>query len=230
MAWFSFWHKFCEIFVARSRRRITRRHFGDGGYMKKIMLAAAAVLAVGTGSANAGPSLCDGVAGNLIQNCGFESGSFSSWNTSPALTGSDFFVDLPGHTGSYDAWFGAVGGTPDVINQAVATLPGHLYHLEFYFKSDGATPNGAFAAYFDTSIHTLGSAGDIPVMDWTYEDFFIAATTNQTRIFIGAQDLPGHLQFDDFVLRDVTVPEPFTLGIFGAGLMGAFAMRRRKRA
>ncbi|MBA2590401.1 MAG: PEP-CTERM sorting domain-containing protein [Alphaproteobacteria bacterium] len=47
-------------------------------------------------------------------------------------------------------------------------------------------------------------------------------------IKFGAQDGPGALLFDDFVLRDVSVPEPFTLGIFGAGIAGAFAMRRRK--
>src|SRR5690349_14573962 len=123
--------------------------------MKKIMLAAAAVLAVGTGSANAGPSFCDGVAGNLVQNCGFESGSFSSWNTNPAATGSLFGVGSPGHTGTYDVYLGATGGLPDGINQVVATTPGHLYDLEFYFKSDGGTPNGAFVGYVDNSFHLL---------------------------------------------------------------------------
>jgi hypothetical protein len=197
--------------------------------MKRIVLATAALLAIGTGSANATPSLCNAVAGNLLQNCGFESGDFSNWTTAPASSGSFFFVDTPGHTGSFDAYFGATGGLPDVINQAVATTPGHLYGLEFYFKSDGLTPNGAFVAYFSSSIHQLGGSTDIPAFDWTLEDFSFTATANSTRIFLGAQDGPGFLQFDDIVLRDITdVPEPFTLGIFGAGLAGAFAMRRRK--
>jgi hypothetical protein len=200
--------------------------------MRKIgfALISATLMALASGPANATPSLCDAVSSNLVQNCGFESGSFSSWNTAPAASGSFFFVSGPGNTGSFDAWFGATGGMPDAINQLVATTPGHLYDLQFYFKSDGLTPNGAFAAYFDTSIHQLGGASDIGVLDWTLEDFTFTATTNATRIFLGGRDNPGFVQFDDIVLRDVTnIPEPFTLGVFGAGLAGAFAMRRRKR-
>jgi hypothetical protein len=197
--------------------------------MKRILFAIAAVLAVGTGSANATPSLCNTIAGNLVLNCGFESGSFSNWTTAPAATGSDFFVFNPGYTGNFGAYFGAIGGLPDVINQNIATTPGHLYDLEFYLKSDGLTPNGAFVGYFSNAFHQLGQGTDIPQFDWTLEDFTFVATTTFTRIFLGAQDAQGFLQFDDIVFRDVTnVPEPFTLGIFGAGLVGAFAMRRRK--
>jgi hypothetical protein len=196
--------------------------------MKKIALAVIAMLAVGTGSANATPSLCDGVAGNLIHNCGFETGTFSSWNTGPAPSGSDFGVGGTGYTGSFDAFFGATAGAPDAIFQTVQTTPGHLYDFEFYFKSDGLTPNGAFVGYFDTSFHVLGGAANIPLMDWTLEDFTFTPTTPFTQIRFGAQDNPGFILVDDFVLREITVPEPFTLGIFGAGLAGAVAMRRRK--
>ena len=197
--------------------------------MKKIACAIAALLAVGTGSANATPSLCNTIAGNLLQNCGFESGSFSNWNTSPAPSGSDFGVGGPGNTGSFDAYFGATAGMPDQIFQTVQTIPGHLYDLEFYFKSDGDLPNGAFVGYFDTSFHQLGGSPNLPQFDWTVEAFTFSPTTNFAQIRFGAQDGPGFLLLDDVVVRDITVPEPFTLGMFGAGLAGAIAMRRRKR-
>ncbi|MBA2590402.1 MAG: hypothetical protein H0U98_17450 [Alphaproteobacteria bacterium] len=148
--------------------------------MKKFILAATALLAIGSGSANATPSLCNAVAGNLLQNCGFESGSFSGWNTSPAPNGSDFGVAGTGYTGSFDAYFGASAGMPDAIGQTVLTTPGHLYDLQFYLKSDGNTPNGAFVGYFDTSFHVLGSGTDIPQFDWTLEDFTFTATTPST--------------------------------------------------
>jgi hypothetical protein len=201
--------------------------------MKKLSLAivaAATLLAAGSGSANATPSFCDAAAGNLIQNCGFESGTFSNWNTVPAATGSVFGVGGPGHTGSFDAFLGATGGLPDAFNQVVATTPGHLYDLQFYFKSDGLTPNGAFVAYFSTAIHQLGGGTDIPAFDWTLEDFSFTATTNSTRIIFGGQDFPGFLNIDDIVLTDATaMPEPATLTLFGAGMLGAAAMRRRKK-
>lgn len=197
--------------------------------MKKIILAQAFLLTIGVGAADATPSICNAVAGNLVQNCGFETGSFSSWNTSPAPSGSLFGVDTTGYSGSYGAYFGATGGRPDGIFQNILTAPGHLYDLQFYFNSDGLIPNGAFVGYFDTSFHVLGGASDIPQMDWTLEDFTFTATTNTTQIRFGGQDQLGYLRVDDFVLRDVTVPEPFTLGMFGVGLAGAVAMRRRKK-
>jgi hypothetical protein len=83
--------------------------------------------------------------------------------------------------------------------------------------------------YIDTSFHQLGGSPNLPLFDWTVESFTFIATTPSTQIRFGAQDGPGFLLLDDVVVRDITVPEPFTLGMFGAGLAGAFAMRRRKR-
>jgi len=222
-----FGHDLC-VATPTHRRRITRRHIGDGGHVRKIIFASALLLTIGAGAASATPSICNGTAGNLIQNCGFETGNFSGWNTGPASSGSFFGVDGPGYSGSFEAYFGATAGIPDAIFQTVQTTPGHLYDLQFYFKSDGLTPNGAFVGYFDTSFHVLGGAPDIPLMDWTLEDFTFTPSTPFTQIKFGAQDGPGFLLVDDFVLKDVTVPEPFTLGIFGVGLAGAVVMRRSK--
>jgi hypothetical protein len=59
--------------------------------------------------------------------------------------------------------------------------------------------------------------------------FNFVATTNGTGIILGGRNGPGFIGIDDVVLTDVSVPEPFTLGIFGAGLAGAAAMRRFKK-
>jgi hypothetical protein len=200
-----------------------------GGHVKKIIFASAFLWIVGAGAASAGPSICDGITGNLIQNCGFETGTFSGWTTGPASSGSDFGVGSAANSGTSGAYFGAVSGIPDAIFQTIQTTPGHLYDLQFYFKSDGDTPNGAFVGYFDTSFHVLGGASDIPLMDWTLEDFTFTPTTPFSQIRFGAQNGPGFLLVDDFVLRDITnVPEPLTLSVFAAGLTGAAALRRRK--
>ena len=211
---------------------MTRCHIaGSGGHMKKFAFAIAALLAVGTGSANATPSLCNAVAGNLLQNCGFESGDFAHWNPKAASSGSDFFVSTGGNSGSFGAFFGDTAQQFDSLFQGgIPTTPGHTYDLTYYFQSDGNTPSAGYVGYFDTTFHVLGSGSAFPPFSWTLLDFTFVATTPNTGIGFGAYDGPGFLGIDDVVLRDVTpVPEPFTLGVFGAGLAGAFAMRRRKR-
>jgi len=200
--------------------------------MKKFILATAALLAVGCGSANATPSLCDVAAGNLIHNCGFETGSLTNWIATPAASGSDFGVGGVAHSGAFGAFFGDTASQYDQIFQGVPTTPGDRYELSYYFQSDGGVPNAGFVGWYDGTFHVLGGATNIPAFSWILEDFSFVATTNTTGIDFGAYDGPGYLTIDDVVLRDigrdVSVPEPFTLGIFGAGLAGAIAMRRRK--
>jgi hypothetical protein len=182
------------------------------------------------GAANAGPSICDSISGNLVQNCGFEAGSFASWGTSPAASGSNFFVGAPGNSGSFNAWFGATQGQFDVISQGIPTTPGHLYELIYFSISDGSTPNALFSGYFDGSFHPLDVATDIPQIDWTQTVHFFVATTNAIGLIFGGLDQQSFLGLDDVILTDVTpIPEPLTLSIFGAGLAGAAAMRRFKK-
>ena len=57
-------------------------------FMKRLGSIAIAVVmgaivsGLGSGSAIAIPSICDSIAGNLVANCGFETGTFSSWTQS----------------------------------------------------------------------------------------------------------------------------------------------------
>src|SRR5262249_48593705 len=55
------------------------------------------------------PSICDAIAGNLVTNCGFESGDFTGWTQTPASFGSDFFVGDGSliNSGNFGAAFGA---------------------------------------------------------------------------------------------------------------------------
>ena len=200
-------------------------------------LAGGIVLSVlfGAGSANATPaSACDLVAGNLIHNCGFETGTFSSWNKNTPTGPSNLTVTTPGYTGNDKASFsGGVGETTpsvDTLSQGFATAPGHLYELTFEYTFNGATPNGAFVGYFDTVFHTLSSNSDIPLTDWSLADFTFSTITTNTILFIGGNDPNGQFSVDDFVIKDITpVPEPLTLSLFGAGIAGAAALRRKRK-
>src|SRR5690242_19872650 len=57
--------------------------------------AAMLSLAFSSGAAMAAPSACDAVAGNLIVNCGFESGNFSGWT----VTGNNQATGVAGNGG-----------------------------------------------------------------------------------------------------------------------------------
>src|SRR5436309_2150043 len=87
---------------------------------------------------------------NLITNPGFETGNFSGWTTTPASSGSDFFVDLNPHSGTYAAWFGATGSDFDTISQTFATTAGVFYDLTFWLANlnQFQTPDNEFKVTF----------------------------------------------------------------------------------
>ena len=195
-----------------------------------------AALIGASSSANATPaSACDLVAGNLIQNCGFETGTFSSWNKNIPSGVSNLTVTTPGYTGTDKATFaGGIGPTTpnvDTLSQGFATTPGHLYELSFEYMFTGESTNGGFVGYFDTVFHTLGTITDAPPTPWSLADFTFGATTLNTILFIGGNDPNGQFSVDDFVVKDITpVPEPITLSLFGAGVAGAALLRAKKKS
>ena len=205
----------------------------SSGLAGGVLLAA---LIGASSSANAAASYCDSVAGNLIQNCGFELGNFTSWNKNTPTGPSNLTVTSPGYTGNDKASFsGGVGSTNpavDTLNQTVTTTPGHLYELTFEYTFIGSTEaNGASIGYFDGVFHSLGSATNAPATDWSLADFTFGTTNPFINLFVSANDLGGQFAVDDFVLKDITpVPEPVTLSLFGAGIAGAAALRRKKKS
>jgi len=54
-------------------------------------------------------SICDGAGGNLVQNCGFETGDFSGWTVTPAASNSRLYVTSIAYSGYFGAVFGASG-------------------------------------------------------------------------------------------------------------------------
>ena len=127
-------------------------------------------------AASAAASICDAATGNIVANCGFESGHFSSWTLSGNLEGgappNNFYgVDntIP-NSGVYQAYFGVQGGPnsvpptapnaiyPITLSQAITLLPAEFYSVSFYLAQDGPTPGPScpdpgctnyFAAYLN---------------------------------------------------------------------------------
>jgi hypothetical protein len=111
--------------------------------MKLIFSVVAAIAFMAT-QANAAPSECDAIPGNLVMNCGFETGDFTDWAVDANATGvaSDFDGILP-HSGSFFAFLGDTSGTYPygTLSQTITDTSGDTLQLSYWLGSDGATPN-----------------------------------------------------------------------------------------
>ncbi len=88
---------------------------------------------------------CENVPGNLIQNCGFESGNFDGWAQSGDTSFTVVTMDAA-HSGTYGAKLGPERFA-GFLTQVVPTIVGQRYDLSFWMRSAGQ-PN-QFLLYWD---------------------------------------------------------------------------------
>jgi hypothetical protein len=195
-----------------------------------VVIAMVAVLffAAHTGKASA----------DLVANGSFTTGDFTGWtisgNTNLSGTASYYVYSdglsyvPPAPTGTY-AEFGSVGSAT-FISQALATTPGLAYTVSFYLQNDGpASPgnNNEFQVLWNNTLETphLVNAN---AFAWTeYQFTATAAAAGTSTLSFGFRNDGSYFDFTS--VKAAPVPLPAALLLFGPGLLGLAAVKKRLR-
>jgi len=155
----------------------------------------------GTSIEGCPPSECDGVDGNLVANCGFETGDFTDWT----LSGDQSFMEvLPGgYSGCYGAYLGPVSAL-GFLAQDLPTVAGEYHDLSFYLRNM-STPNALRVFWNGAIIYSCDNCPNFPLTQFRFTG--LLATDESTELKLGFFNPPDFFFLDDVV---VTVsPTPY---------------------
>ena len=178
--------------------------------MKSQLTLAALFCAALAGSAS---------AANVLVNPGFETGSLAPWfanNGTPFVTNNEF------HTGT----FSAAGFSNDEIRQNFAPVAtSDISEVSFWVKRP-TFPFDQYSFYYNdapTFTSTITGVGS----DWEFFNLTSLLTPNAhlTGFSIyGTSTGPAFM--DDFMINANNIPEPSSLALIAAAIVGATARRR----
>jgi hypothetical protein len=177
---------------------------------------------------------------NLVNNCGFETGSFSSWTVggNTANPGGNYYgVDsFDANSGNYGAYvsqdFVDGGKAPVTLSQTLSTTPGSDYVVSFWVEQDTKPTTGynhAFSAVFGgTTMLTLSPTVTAPgtvgsFVEYSFEEM---ATSPTTTVQFSFENDENYWSFDDVSVA--LAPEPSTIFSAGAALAALLLLRSRR--
>jgi hypothetical protein len=167
--------------------------------------------------------LAPAVASAGLINGGFETRDFTGWTQSgdTGFTG----VGSGAHSGLYAAVFGPTGSL-GYISQTLVTTPGASYVVDYWLSAGGGGANQfqfIWGGIVLQNLLNLGAPG------YTHYSYNVTALSASTTISFGFYYPSDFWYFDDAAVNDASngVPEPATIGLVAAALLGLVALRRR---
>jgi hypothetical protein len=200
---------------------------------------ALAVLLFSAGGARAEGVVCAAVSGNIVSNCGFETGDFTGWTVGGATSGNfdgnywGVQGDLndppegatvlgPVNSGSWAAYFWTDDtGTlaPITLSQQVTGPIGVLYTIAFYIDQDALTSTNTFSVTFAgatlTSVTNMAPTNGFKFETFTYNDVSVVNPLLQ----FSFENPPDYFFLDDVeVTGPVIAPEPEGMPLGGEAI------------
>jgi hypothetical protein len=186
---------------------------------------------------------CTAVVGNLVANCGFETGDFTSWTLSGndvpgslnnlyGVEGTDPIDGISPLDGSYQAYIGDLDSNATTLAQTIATTSGSEYTITFYVAQDtdpsSEYGNELIASFGGTS---LIDDSDVAVEGYTKYTYNVDATSASSTLDLTLGNGLGEFLLDDVSVVDdtpVVTPEPGSLLLFCTGLLAMVGVARRR--
>ncbi len=190
-------------------------------------------------------SICSAITGNLVSNCGFESGDFTGWtligNDVPGESGSLYGVEQTDpyptpdgtapNSGSYQAFFADLESNATTLSQTITTVPGKEYSVSFDMAQllvGPGTVNNTFTADFGSTI--LANYTDVSVHGYEAFSFSTDATSTSSALKFQLGNDAGEFLLDDVSVTAVPEPSTASLVLIGLSILGFGAVSRRRRA
>jgi hypothetical protein len=144
---------------------------------------------------------------SLVQNGGFEAGSFTGWTQSGNI-GSSAYSSVSTtssyvHSGIYGLQTGPYSSL-FYLSQTLATSPGQNYLFSFWLDNPASgTPNQFIASWNGATVINLPNLG---ALAWTNLQFIVTATNASTAIQFGFRNDPNYFGFDEVSVTPVSSP------------------------
>ncbi len=202
--------------------------------MRKNVVVLFLVLVFAAAGAMVGTARAD-----LVTNGGFETGDLTGWTTfgtpaygfaSTGYNGLRSSLDgVSAYAGSYMLVLGNYASQGIAgVSQTLATTPGQQYNVSLFWADSGSNSPGyqVFQALWNGDVK-YAISGETGSTLWTMLSFSVTGTGSDTLTLQGFSDSAYNNIDNVSVVKGAPVPVPGALLLFGPGLVGLAAIRKR---